>query len=319
MRIFVYGWYNTGNLGDEAFKTSFRHLFSGVDFDFDSRIPSDINTYDALFLGGGSFLDQKVTGIEEVKIPIAFIGVGIGNVIHSENEKALNRAKIIVVRDSNSYDSESLRAVPVYQTSDLVLSRKDLKPLNLPQTKNVLVLLNDHITPWGKHVPEWQALAHSWFIQEFSKILDRLTEKEYSISFLPMCINSRVDDRRIAAKVIGHTEHPQNYHWELSPISEDDLRERISRASFVITQRFHGIIYSLIENRPVIPICIHDKFKGLTKDLSLPMLDYYGLTDIEFEAIYEKLEPSQMFDSYFLETQRAWEDIANKVSRIFNL
>lgn len=327
MKIFVYGWYDSGNLGDEAFKASFRQLWPTVDFYFDSAIPTSLDGYDAFWVGGGSFLDQAIKGLEKVSIPLAFIGVGAGKVIHPENAKALERAKIIVVRDSDSYDSLSQFAPPVFQASDLVFARKDLTPLNLKQTKQVLVLLNDHITPFGRNVPEWQALAHSWFIQEFSKILDRLTEKGYSISFLPLCINPRVDDRRMAAKIIGHSEYPKKYYWHVSPISEDFLREEISKSSFVFSQRFHGLVYSLLENRAVIPICIHDKFKGLSRDLTIPMLDYYGITDIEFEAIYDKIEPMlykenrgyNLFDSYLLETQSAWQGAAHEVARIFNI
>ena len=75
-----------------------------------------------------------------------------------------------------------------------------------------------------------------------------------------------------------------------------------------------------MERIPVIPICIHDKFKGLTKDLSLPKLDYYGLTDIEFSEIFNNLEPSPLFDTYLEQTNGFWQGMfKEEIIRIFNI
>lgn len=312
MKIFIFGWYGQGNLGDEIFKISFRQLWSNFDLTFGNVIPSNINTaYDALWVGGGSFLDQPIKGIESVTIPIKFIGVGVCSNLPSSNRKAIERADLIVCRDSNSFGYIKEKAI---LASDLAFARNELKPLNLPQTKQITVILNDFLTPVGGAVPDWRSLSYYWFLQEFSKILDRFVSAEgYRIKLLPLCINPRFDDRRIAAAVQGRSSYPQKYDWVLEAITETTLRQEISKSAFVITQRFHGLVYSIIEHRPCIALCTHDKFNSLAKDFSIPSLDYYGVTDSKFEVVLKQvlgIKPD--YGAYIDAAKKVWDSIALK-------
>ena len=312
MNIFVFGWYDQGNLGDEVFKLSFNELWSSVNFTFGNEIPSNINTYDALWIGGGSFLDQPIYKIDTVTIPLCFIGVGVSAAIPLINQQALKRAKRIICRDKKLLDN-----LPVKDNataiSDLVFARTDLQPLHHKKTRQITVLLNDFVTPIGVAVPEWRSLSYSWFLQEFSKILDRFAAQDYKIKLLPMCINPRVDDRRIAAAIIGRSIYPHRYDWQLNPVCEFDLRAEISKSAFVLTQRFHGLVYSIIEECPCLAICTHDKFNSLVKELDLPSVDYYGLTDVVFTDKLKKVLAMQPVAKDYVEKSRlAWQTIAAK-------
>jgi polysaccharide pyruvyl transferase WcaK-like protein len=310
LKIFVFGWYGQGNLGDEVFKLSFRQLWPNATFIFGNSIPTNINTqYDALWIGGGSFLDQPISNIESVTLPIRFIGVGISSSLPPNNSKALERAELIVCRDGNSFENVPIKDKAIL-ASDLVFARNDLKPLNLTKTKQITVILNDFLTPVGGSVPDWRSLSYYWFLQEFSKILDRFAVQDYKIKLIPMCINPRFDDRRIAGAVQGRSLYPHRYDWQLDPMTEGTLRNEISKSAFVITQRFHGLIYSLIEQRPCVALCTHDKFHSLTKDLNIPRLDYYGLTDIRFREVLDQVMKTSLdYGHYIGAAKEIWETV----------
>jgi len=314
LKVFVFGWYGQNNLGDEVFKISFRQLWPAHDLTFGNTLPKNINTnYDELWVGGGSFLDQPIINIDSVAIPIRFIGVGVSSSLPQCNQNALERAKLIVCRDSLSYSNLSNKSNAIL-ASDLVFARTDLKPLKLQKTNQITIILNDFLTPVGGSVPEWRSLSYYWFLQEFSKILDRFALQDYKIKLLPMCINPRFDDRRIAAAVVGRSQYPHRYEWQLEPVAEMNFRTEISRSTFVITQRFHGLIYSLIEQCPCVTICTHDKFNSLTRDLNIPGVDYYGLTDITFRETLDKVMGMSMDYSAYIETAKTiWDDAKKRV------
>src|ERR1017187_398929 len=99
--VYVFGWFSKGNLGDDSFKQAYLDLWGNrVNFTFSNEITPDVNSYDACFIGGGSFLDQPLHGSEHIKIPLGLIGVGIHDLIHPHNEPLLKNAKIIISRNS---------------------------------------------------------------------------------------------------------------------------------------------------------------------------------------------------------------------------
>jgi polysaccharide pyruvyl transferase WcaK-like protein len=320
IKIFVYGWYGKNNLGDDAFKDSFEFLWPDADFTFSSTIPQNVNLeYDLFWVGGGSFLEQHIQGIEDVKLPIAFVGVGGCSCPAEATREALEKAKIIVFRDAGALKHWS--TPQTYAISDLVFAR-DFEPLKLPKKDQIAIFLNDFITPKGKACAEWKTLAYSWFLQEFSKILDRFSSK-YTIKLFPMCVNPRVDDRRTAAAILGRSEYPQRYDWEMGIPSEMDLRKVISESKFVITQRFHGLVYSILEDTPCVTMTMHDKFAALCSELDIPILDFYGMTDKKFTEVlnqvrYRKFVTPKIIE-YMKEKRLGWQEIAVTVAKEFNM
>lgn len=314
MKIFVFGWYGQNNLGDEVFKVCFRQLWPDADLTFGNALPANINSqYGALWVGGGSFLDQPILNIDNVTIPILFLGVGVSASLPECNKRALKRAKLVVCRDSKSYDNLPTRENAQF-ASDLVFSRKELTPLHLPQEKQITLILNDFLTPVGGAVPDWRSLSYYWFLQEFSKIMDRYAVQDYKIKLIPMCVNPRFDDRRIAAALQGRSAYPHRYDWVLNPVTELELRTEISKSAFVITQRFHGLVYSILEQRHCLTICTHDKFNSLIADLNITGLDYYGITDTRFRDALDKVTQNPFDYSHYIESSRStWESIKKSV------
>jgi len=288
LRIYVFGWYGNGNLGDEAFKISFQQLWPKVDFTFGNCIPPVINDYDQLWVGGGSFLNQPISNLGNVKIPTTFIGVGVSEV-HPANLPALKNSDVIC-RDVKSLSLvQKITTKSARSISDLVFARKDLQEVGPRHPKKqIVVLANDFLTPSG-NVPDWKSLSYYWFIQEYAKVLDRFAEQGYRMLMLPMCVNAKVDDRRAAAAILGRSKYPEKYIWNLMPTSEEELLAHLLESELLITQRFHGIVYGMVAEIPTIAIKCHDKFTALTSLFNLPAVDYYGFTDAQFNVAKDGL------------------------------
>lgn len=280
-RAYTLGWYGHGNLGDEAFKTAFMHLWPNVDFTFRDAIYDDVNTFDSLWVGGGSFLGETVPGAGiEVRIPTITVGVGVESRVSDFGRKIIERSKLLIVRDVESAKNYPQAVV----SHDLVFGiPTDPCFINIAKHrhKQITILLNDFLVPKSND-PEWKFSSFNWFLTQFGQICDELIDQGYKLHFIPMCTGI-VDDRRIAATVIGRIKNKDKVVWYLRPVSELELKTQISNSEFVITQRFHGIIFSTVCATPFISIRAHDKLLNLTRRMKWEAdLDYYGMTKVQF-------------------------------------
>lgn len=287
--VLVLGWYGHGNLGDEAFRASFPELWPGADFVFADCVPDDVNdAYEACMVGGGSFLDTGMPGIERVAIPLAFVGVGVGKRIRPEMLAALERAKAIVVRDKASYEAlrEHLKRATVlarvYVAADLVWARPAW-PEPKPEAIGVTVILSEHFVPRGE-TPEWVAASWTWFCRELAQVLDKLIDEGGRVRFLSMSTTRTWDDRRAAGAVISRMKRAADALWYRRYADEGELLEMIASSKLVISQRLHGAIFAAAIGCPVVPVIGHDKMRGLAAELGLSGFDYYALSAATIEA-----------------------------------
>ena len=308
-KVLVYGWYGQHNLGDEAFKLSFKELWPNIHFTFVGSIPANVNEiYDSLWVGGGSFLEQKIQKLDQVTIPISFIGVGSAKSPSDSVRAAMERSDLIVFRDNTA-----AHLWPKSHTlPDLVFARRDLKPLPIVKKKQIAVFLNDFVSPLGSKVADWKSEAYHRFIKEFALILDDLSFT-YEIKLFPMCINPRVDDRKIASAIIARSDYPQRYDWILEEQSELALRTIIQESEFVIAQRFHGLVYSILCQTPCLTISSHDKFSSLCSQLDLPFVNFYKLTKKDFMESLKEMNKitSPKVRQYRRSAIDSWRKIAN--------
>ena len=299
-KIAVYGWYGQKNLGDEAFKDCFRSLWPNFDFTFFSQIPHNWKDFDALMIGAGSFLEKEIRGLERVDLPLAFVGVGITQA-HPSNQPALDRARIVVARNEGPY----------LHAPDIVFSSPVDPTPRKPE--RISVMLNNHFCP-RPGAADWTAPAWGWFCVEFAQACDRLVEQyECSIDFIPMCTNPHIDDRRAAAYVIDRMKRKNStvHHGELGL---DQIQSLLKSSHLVISQRFHGVVYSTLLNRPFVGISGHDKIKMLVEELKNDsIVNYYGFSIDGFHKAHRVARNTSTFNAYCAEARKKWIDMSGLI------
>lgn len=317
-RAFVLGWYGHGNLGDEAFKTSFLNLFPQVDFTFGDRVPRNVNSYDFMWVGGGSFMDQAVPNpySVDIKVPIAYIGVGLGSNVHPTHRALLDAARLVVVRNLKSKQyCEKAIVCP-----DLAFAMPNEQFQHRPVGKKVTILLNDFVSP-RSNSPDWMYLAYYWFCAEFGTVCNDLVKDGYTLKFVPMGTGD-IDDRRIAAQIVGRITKKANVIWQLEPATEVQLRTDICESDFVITQRFHGIVFSAISSVPFVSIRNHDKMLTLNEEIGWHAhLDYYGFNKNYFSRALNQLtvDKVDLLKSFTKNALEQWKCMSSIVVERFSL
>jgi polysaccharide pyruvyl transferase WcaK-like protein len=288
--VLVCGWYFHDNLGDDLFIDAFKLLFPNFNLTFKNSFSTiDLVGIDAVFIGGGSFLEGPLninqTTLEALKKKnIFYIGVGTETNIHSMHSDLIRIAKLVAIRSPESIDKVLQLNTNVIVIPDLVYC---LDP-TISKTKipnSILVLPNISLVPrWSD--PHWKHAAWDSFKTEFAQFLDELVLAKHTIHFLPLCNNSKLDDNRAAYEIInamysGHSK------MLLSPITSlQEVTTCISQHEAVITQRYHGIVLSNLVDTPCLTIHHHDKLKN-AHGISI---SYYGISKSVLVGGLEKVE-----------------------------
>jgi len=279
--ILVYGWYLNGNVGDDLFMDAFRKIFPELKFTFTNQITSEqLQKNDAIFIGGGSFLESpvKIKGdiLGKIKQKLIFyIGVGSETNIHPTQLELMKLAKLIAIRSQVNLAKILLINSNTIVIPDIVSSLKDDLIINNKKPKSVLILPNITVVPTQQDA-HWKHAAWDYFKSEFSQFLNILIEEKYSINFFPMCDNKTSSDSWAAIELINRMSRRQA-NYLLSPQRDiKSISELMSSYELIITQRFHGIILSEMIQTPYISIYHHDKLKSSQKE-SKNFLSYFSL------------------------------------------
>jgi polysaccharide pyruvyl transferase WcaK-like protein len=318
------GWYGHGNLGDEAFRASFHALWRGASFTFADAFPEDGNhAYDACMLGGGSFLDSSIPGVERCHLPMAFVGVGVGKTIHPTMLYALAKAKVTLLRDEASFAALPLGlGGRVAVVADLAFARPSWPAWQGKKSKVISVILSEHFAPRGE-APEWVSHSWHWFCRELAQVLDKQIGNGFRVQFIPMSTTRDWDDRRAAAPVISRMVRASEVFWyDSHEINEHNLLQTIAESRLVVSQRLHGAIFACAMECPVVPVSAHDKVAGFCHEARLPSLDYYALSASTIEAAFKRaIEglPARRPGPYPLEARERWRVASASVATELSL
>jgi hypothetical protein len=266
--ICVYGFYNKYNLGDNFFIEAFTHLFPNYTFDFVDRLTaSTLNKSEAVFIGGGSFLNIKPEidkdAIDLLKAKkICYLSVGGETDIHPEHLELLKLAKLIVIRNSEYIKKFKEVNDNICHYPDFVYSLQHLLPKEkLPNEKiSIAILSNINVVP-NYNSESWQSSSWDYFKSEFAQSIDELISK-YKITFLPFSTNASVNDINASIEIINRARYRSKFTIN-DNIGETfaEIASNLNNYDLIITQRYHGIVLAEMLNIPYVSIHHHDKLK----------------------------------------------------------
>lgn len=315
----IYGHYNHQNIGDELFKVAFKKLFPSYNFTFTDHLTVDLlEDKDALFFGGGSFLDQPISGFniwdfQGIDIPIFYIGVGFETEIHLDHYYYLNKAKVIATRSNDCIRLNiSKKQWNIIKIPDLVWLTKNQNSNYESDKKNysyknsVLILPNVSVLP-DHSSPSWVTSAWENYKNQFAQFLDYLVELDYKPVFYPMCQNKKDHDSFASYQITSMMKNRDEYiiNTEQRDVDESDILWYINKFNYVITQRFHGIVLSEMVNTPVLSIYHHDKLKIENA------LSYYETSKHKLIEYFFKLKESNISVDY-----SAFDQVKQKIINI---
>ncbi len=325
MKILVYGFFKKLNIGDNLFIEAYRELFPEYQFTFTEKITEDLfNANDALFLGGGSFLDGPLNCSRELleklpSKPIIYLGVGAETSIHLWHKFLLQKAQMVCVRSQHSVDKIKLLNTNTIFCPDLVYALQNKIQFQPKKAKSILFMPNAHvISKWNDLA--WKHTAWEYFKSEFSQTLEVLLGQGHSIDVLPMCHNSRHKDEFTAIEIINKMT---NGKINILPFKEYDfvsLSKIVSSYELTISQRYHGLVISDMVGTPCINLHHHDKLKEFSAQFT-KNIDYYKpsksaiLSAIDETLFFKSLQSS---DSNLAINSDAFITLKNKVKHLIN-
>jgi len=276
-KVLVLGYYWKNNLGDQLFIDALKFLFPILDLTFVNHISlKDINNFDTIFIGGGSFLNESldiedgVFNLLKTK-NIFYLGVGAETDFHPQHQELLKLAKLIAIRSDVGLSKVKLLNSKIIVISDLVNVLTPTISAN-KFIKSILFLPNASTTPtWN--FQHWQHAAWNYFKSECAQFLDFMVEEGFTIKFFPFSTDDKINDSYAAIEIINSMSHRKNdYLITSTQMSFSEATELFSQFNLIISQRFHGIILADMINVPCLSIYHHDKLKSSCS------LSFYGLT-----------------------------------------
>lgn len=322
MKIAIYGYYGHQNAGDEAFKIVFKEIFRGHELSFfsPSTLPVYENQFDRLVLGGGNVLGGYFLGDLINKnwnsCPENYaIGVGLSDSAGLEIFKKLNFKKILL-RNISEVEKFS-GADNVGFVPDLVFSlyqNQNLLPLDFPlpeinseykKDKSICFILS------LEYFPEFQRDDKFEAYFEFDKSISALSNAienlrvTYNISLLAISsdpyhydeIYSRLLYRACpnAWKNVAIINTRGDPEASLSIIKKHDC---------VISMKYHGLVFGMISDVPIINISQNIKNNDL--------MTHAELSDYNFNILSESFD-NAIFINKVNESMLVKSNISDKV------
>jgi polysaccharide pyruvyl transferase WcaK-like protein len=280
-KILVNGWYAHENLGDQLFIQAFSKIFPTIQFVFSDVITVDnLQDMDAVFFGGGSFLYSapKIIGnaIALLKTKkIFYLGIGVEAEINPVHLELMAMAKLIAIRSPSQFDRVKTINANTYFVPDLVYSLQEQVVQSSKLDRSVLILPNVSILPTVSN-DHYKHVAWNYFKCEFAQFADWLVENNYIPQFWPLCLSPQDNDRWAISEIVGHMKY-RDQKLILSEQAQNisEITSLVSRHQVVITQRFHGIIFSEMSRTPYIAIHHHTKLQDCSPNNG-EFISYYN-------------------------------------------
>lgn len=313
MKIFVFGWYDHNNLGDESYKLSFKTVWPQHSFTFsDSVKEEDRELYDLCIIGGGDVLrERSLLAINRLNCPK--IGLSV-TVTKQSLCKEIYDLEYIYVRDEKSLQtlsnfgylkSEYIPDISIILKGDKAKGRELIQSFfrdsNLELYNNVYsIVVNSHLL--GSLQSELKnKIIFDKVVSDIAELIDSTSA---SFIFIPFSTRFPWDDRVTNGLVNSFTKFNRKNCVIFDSVNVQDSINIISASNLLLTTRFHGLVFGIGNSIPTITISFHDKISGFCETINQEYLDYYNLSlnqlqgQIKNIKVNKNINPEQIKNDY---------------------
>jgi polysaccharide pyruvyl transferase WcaK-like protein len=151
---------------------------------------------------------------------------------------------------------------PVYP--DLVYSLKLPAP-NPAQKPAERVVVGTNPVPFfdGRYWPTSDPARYRDYVTKFAHFAEWLDKSGHAVLFFPTQVRADVLTIADIRQAMNGSGHSPNLLTGQPIQTLADLVSEISRADFVVANRYHGILISLMMNKPVLAVAYHEKSRAL--------------------------------------------------------
>jgi polysaccharide pyruvyl transferase WcaK-like protein len=254
----------------------------------------NINSFDLLIISGGGQLTEKdgpwgfpytifkwVVLARSAGVRCMFLNVGAGPLTHPLSKFFVTRA--LLAADYVSLRDEKSRAL-VYKIGFTGESRVcpdcvyglEVATANESQERRAQPLVGFAPMPYPDFDPrafpaEKDQIVYDEFIRKLAIFTSWLVGQSYTLTFFGTDFSVdplTVEDLQIA--LLNHHGIPSSQYRVNHSVKTHDLLATMSRMDYVVTCRFHGVVFAHLLNKPVLAIAHHPKVMDLMTDLELP-------------------------------------------------
>ena len=277
--IYVVGYYNHSNFGDDQYIESFKYLFPSdklkfIDCDKLDEYSFKIN--DIVVVGGGDilnsyFMPKIIKNFSKTNVKLFAISVGIPYVSYLINNynylDIFSRIYVRTKQDINTlskfYPSENIFYIP-----DISLSLVPvIQNKNVHKRQNICISVSRHI-----YNPNYIELYDN-FILGLSNLIVNYTQIGYKIILVPFNTNSANSSE---CDIIMQNDIfnllPDNVKIHVANLqrkqSISDINNLFQNSCLVIPMRFHACLFAIYNNAPIVPIINTRKIANLMIDIN---------------------------------------------------
>jgi polysaccharide pyruvyl transferase WcaK-like protein len=195
-------------------------------------------------------------GAGPLELPLSkfFVKCTLGMVNYRSYRDAISSRMMESMRVKGSH--------PVYP--DLVYSLQLPSP-NPPEESNRRVVVGTNTVPFfdGRYWPTPDPARYQDYVRKVARFAEWLDKSGHAVLFFPTQVRAdtlTINDIRQAMNGSGHSQNMLTGR----PVNVlEDLVSEISRADLVVANRYHGILISLVLNKPVLGVAYHEKSRAL--------------------------------------------------------
>ena len=284
-KIYIWGWWQGNNLGDNWIKKILNHFFPEAEF-IDTSVQKFPKNSFVICGGGGLFIYDVINPWNKIPKKIEYGMLGLGAEFPHKSKNAIElykKSKFFYVRDQHSLDCMHLSEIE--RSYDLTFA----KPL---------IFSNDNETNINKVFFVWRDGC------------ELLNNKNF-YDYIKLCKDDAYDKWKTIIERHFAEVKEDNFQTQ-----ENNIDERLVDCGFVISGRYHGIVAAIQRGVPFIAIDICPKIRALTVECGLEeyCIKISDVSKIDYLINKAQNERGLIREKEFVYTKKANEVLLNQIA-----